>query len=296
MKYLVIESRLSYAVVIDEQGRFRKVANLNYEVGQTVREVFEMEIPKKSFFTPLYRKTFFTGMVAVVLMFIVFFTYPRPASFATVVLQINPEVKISLNQERVVQKVDGNNPEGKALIAGYIYQDKRLDLVVDELVDLAIDQGYLYEGGQIELTFDSKNQEWLIQSTKEMSKHLSESMQSKPAVTIIVKDSQSNKQEVVIPVTPPQSEDSGYTDYDESDYSPTQPIEPTPTPTPTPSPTPTPVPPVDDSDYDDQTTRSRIMTTVPTMTIVLMTIVSMKTMTLILVIMSSTISILMIRI
>ncbi len=103
------------------------------------------------------------------------------------------------------------------------------------------------------MTFDSKNKEWLIQSTEEMSKHLRESMQSKPVVTIIVKDSQSNKQDVVIPVTPPQTEDSGYTDYDESDYSPTQPIEPTPTPSPTPQPTPrpTPVPPVDDSDYGD---------------------------------------------
>lgn len=212
-----------------------------------------MEIPKKSFFAPFYRKTLFAGLAAVALMFIVFFTSPTPASFATVVLQINPEVKISLNQEKVVQKVEGNNPQGNTLIEGYMYQDKRLDLVVDELVDLAIDHGFLFEGGQIELTFDSKNKEWLIQSTEEMSKHLRESMQSKPAVTIIVKDSQSNKQDVVIPVTPPQTEDSGYTDYDESDYSPTQPIEPTPTPSPTPQPTPrpTPVPPVDNSDFDD---------------------------------------------
>ncbi len=71
-------------------------------------------------------------MAAVALMFIVFFTSPTPASFATVVLQINPEVKISLNQEKVVQKVEGNNPEGNTLIEGYMYQDKRLDLVVDE--------------------------------------------------------------------------------------------------------------------------------------------------------------------
>ncbi len=132
MKYLVIESRLSYAVVIDEQGWFQKVANLNYEVGQTVHEIFEMEIPKKSFFAPFYRKTLFAGLAAVALMFIVFFTSPTPTSFATVVLQINPEVKISLNQEKVVQKVEGNNPEGNTLIEGYMYQDKRLDLVVDE--------------------------------------------------------------------------------------------------------------------------------------------------------------------
>ena len=30
MKYLVVECGLSYAVVLDEEGRFLKVANLHY--------------------------------------------------------------------------------------------------------------------------------------------------------------------------------------------------------------------------------------------------------------------------
>ena len=36
MKYLVMECHPAYAVVLDEKGRFLKVANLNYEPGQTV--------------------------------------------------------------------------------------------------------------------------------------------------------------------------------------------------------------------------------------------------------------------
>ena len=39
MKYLVMESRPSYAVVLDEEGRFLKVANLGYQVGQRVDTV-----------------------------------------------------------------------------------------------------------------------------------------------------------------------------------------------------------------------------------------------------------------
>ena len=35
MKYLVMECGLSYAVVLDQEGRFLKVANLNYQIGQT---------------------------------------------------------------------------------------------------------------------------------------------------------------------------------------------------------------------------------------------------------------------
>ena len=45
MKYIVMECHLSYAIVLDEEGHFFKVANRNYQVGQTVTNVIEMQIP-----------------------------------------------------------------------------------------------------------------------------------------------------------------------------------------------------------------------------------------------------------
>ena len=42
MKYMVMECHPGYAVVMDHAGRFLKVANLHYEVGQTVTSVLEM--------------------------------------------------------------------------------------------------------------------------------------------------------------------------------------------------------------------------------------------------------------
>ena len=48
MKYMVMECHLSYAVVLDEEGRFLKVANRQYEVGQTVTEVIEMQMPQSA--------------------------------------------------------------------------------------------------------------------------------------------------------------------------------------------------------------------------------------------------------
>lgn len=36
MNYLVMECHPGYAVVLDETGRFLKVANMRYEVGQRV--------------------------------------------------------------------------------------------------------------------------------------------------------------------------------------------------------------------------------------------------------------------
>ena len=39
MKYLVMETHPAYAVLLDEEGRFLKAANLNYQVGDTVQNV-----------------------------------------------------------------------------------------------------------------------------------------------------------------------------------------------------------------------------------------------------------------
>ena len=46
MKYLVMETHPAYAVVLDEEGRFLKAANLRYQVGDTVQDIVEFRQPK----------------------------------------------------------------------------------------------------------------------------------------------------------------------------------------------------------------------------------------------------------
>ena len=55
MKYMVMECHLSYAVVLDENGSFLKVANMRYEVGQTVENVVEMASEVKGLSSKGYR-------------------------------------------------------------------------------------------------------------------------------------------------------------------------------------------------------------------------------------------------
>ena len=52
MNYLVMECHLSYAVVLDEEGRFLTVANLRYQVGQRVSEVVVLQPPEEGNVTP----------------------------------------------------------------------------------------------------------------------------------------------------------------------------------------------------------------------------------------------------
>ena len=46
MKYIVMENRISHSVVMDENGVFHRVANLGYEIGDTITEPFFMKSPE----------------------------------------------------------------------------------------------------------------------------------------------------------------------------------------------------------------------------------------------------------
>jgi len=77
MNYIVMETNLSYAVVLDEKGRFKKVANLNYEVGQKINDVYEMKEIKEEFY--LSKKMFATlATLAAVFVFVFSLIFDMP--------------------------------------------------------------------------------------------------------------------------------------------------------------------------------------------------------------------------
>ena len=47
MKFMILECHPGYAVAIDENGRYVKIANLSYEVGQVVENPVFMKIIRK---------------------------------------------------------------------------------------------------------------------------------------------------------------------------------------------------------------------------------------------------------
>ena len=131
MKYLVMECHPAYAVVLDEKGRFLKVANLNYEPGQTVSSVIEMK-PRKA------ARRFGKWLVAA-------------ASLASSLLILF----FGAWQFLLV-------PYGsvRLQIADFEYRFKKLEAVTDELADLAIKGGYLSDGGTIWLDVRSSHESW----------------------------------------------------------------------------------------------------------------------------------------
>ena len=115
-------------------------------------------------------------------------TLPGTAQpYASVYVKINPEVRIDVDKQDVVVGLSGVNRDGEDLIAGYHYDGKDLDLVTDELVDRAIEMGYLQPDGQITISLDSQDPNWVDSHSHTLSDHLQTHLQERIVVTIEIK-------------------------------------------------------------------------------------------------------------
>ena len=167
MKYLVMETHPAYAVVLDERGRFLRAANLHYEVGETVDQVVELQLPPARRF----RAWWLVGLVVVLLgLGVLSFGFIRPQwmVYGTVRLQINPDVQLSVNREDDVVKLEGLNQDGEALIEGYDFRGEECDDVVEDLVKRALRMGYLETGGTVSLSASGGSSHWRDEMEKDL--------------------------------------------------------------------------------------------------------------------------------
>ena len=109
MSYLVMECHPGYAVLLDEEGRFLKAANLRYEIGQTVYDpVLMKDTPEKQRHTIRWISS---GIAAIAACFLLLFgfsyyqNYMRP--YSSIYLTINPEVRMDLNRQGTVVELTG---------------------------------------------------------------------------------------------------------------------------------------------------------------------------------------------
>lgn len=221
MKYLVMECRTAYAVVLSEDGAFHKVANLRYQVGQTVTDVVPLNLPQTQPAKTARRgwKNSLAAMAACLALLLTGLFFYDPMPYASVYLSINPQVRIDVNRNDRVVGLEGVNSDGLDLLEGYDHHRKDLDTVMDELVDLAIDSGYLHEGGRITLSLDG-SEEWVSDHGAHLTRHLQEHLADTMTVTIDIQQLQPAPVQtlpapVVIPVGP---EHYGDSDYGTSDY------------------------------------------------------------------------------
>ncbi len=158
MKYLVMECHSGYAVVLDTQGRFLRVANQHFTVGQTVDAVIELQQSKPSL-KPVLRSL---AAVAACLCLIAVGAWQMLMPYGAVRLKINPDVKLNVNRLGYVIDIIPLNTDGTLLLEGYDPGRKKVDLVLDELTDRAMDMGYLTANGNVQVTVESQHKNWRI--------------------------------------------------------------------------------------------------------------------------------------
>ena len=263
MNYLVMETHPAYAVLLDEEGRFLKAANLRYQVGDTVQDIVELQPPKAkspAVWKPLSGLAGLAGLAACVCL--VFFGYYQPnyTAYGTLRIQINPDVEMTVSRTDRVLGLEGLNEDGETLIAGYTYQGKNRETATDELVERAIDMGYLSDGDTISITVNSADAEWQAQEETRIQEQLEDRYGESIVIQLGGEPGQAESPppedpvEVVVPITPqtpvpastptptpapagtndgsgtggiPNYDDTDYgpnadgvTDYDDTDYGP----------------------------------------------------------------------------
>ena len=202
MNYLVVEVHPAYAVVLDEEGRFLKAANLRYQVGDTVQHIVELRRPQEkrpSLWKPL------SGLAALAAcLCLVFFGYYQPnfTPYGALRIQINPDVELTLSRTDRVLELEGLNEDGQALIEGYDYQGKDREDVTGALVERAIDQGYLSGGETVSITVTSSDADWQAREEQEARDDLEERYGETIVIQIGSAPTEPPVTEVVIPVTP----------------------------------------------------------------------------------------------
>ena len=206
MEYLVMECGLSYAVVMDAEGRFLKVPNLGYTVGQRLDEVLllpERPAVKMSLSKQIIR----WGAMAACLCLLMLGGWFWQSPIGTVRIKINPDVQLKINRFDAVVAAQGLNEDGAVLLQGYRSYGKEMETVAEELADRAVEMGYLSEGGKITLTVGSNRDEWRGSAEKKLRQELENHVEKSITVEIAGSgpdgtSSTPPKQEAAVPMTP----------------------------------------------------------------------------------------------
>ena len=234
MTYLVMECHPAYALVLDERGRLLRVPNLGYEVGQTLGAVVTFDDGVLAFdAAPRRRRR--SRLVAVLAAACLcaaviggFAVWQTP--IGTVRMSINPEVEIDVNRFDRVVALEGENDDGRRLIENFAYYGRTVDEVSDDLADRAEDQGYLEDGGRIEISVESDDEGWKTATEDrlviELEVHLDHRVvvtgrEGGPADTAAPGTTEPPAQEMVpepAPEVVAPSDDDDDDDWDDDDY------------------------------------------------------------------------------
>ena len=204
MKYIIMECHASYAVLLDEKGRFLKAANRQYQIGQTVEDPVLM---KEAGLGKRVKLRAVMGIAAAAACFLLAFTgYYRDYMVrdASICLTINPSVRLELNRKGQVMRVSGVNEDGRKLLEGYRQGSRDRLTVTKELIGRAMEMGYLSAGSRIVLDIDAPEEAVFQKYGVELRTGLSEYLKDTLEVEIEIIRHENGAEETSEPLQKPE--------------------------------------------------------------------------------------------
>lgn len=155
MKYLVMERHESYVVVLDENGRFYKAANMDYSPGQTLTDIEPMRNIKS-----VKRKRRGLLVLLVVLLVLVaagiyFLLASGGENLKVFRFYMGGEVAVTCDSENNVEKVEGLDEAGKA-VAQVDSGNKDITQLSIEMLENAYSLGYIERDSEIFVAIENE--------------------------------------------------------------------------------------------------------------------------------------------
>lgn len=186
MKYLVMETFKSYAVLLDEEGRFLKSANPGYQVGETIKNpVIMRSEPLEKVKKPRKLVRLITAMAAIFALVIGINVYQNNyMADSSIHIAINPRIQMDLNKKGEVLEVKGTNLDGESLVSQFEKTSSDKSVVTDELIDIAIELGFLSAGGKVSIGIDASDSDRF----KEYGIELRKTLEKRDSIAIEISD------------------------------------------------------------------------------------------------------------
>ena len=140
---------------------------------------------------------------------------------------------MDLNRKGSVTRLEGINEDGKTLLEGYDGKGKDKITVTDELIDRAIEMGFLSEGGQISFSIDAPDDALIQKYGEELQTEVLKYLENQFTITVEITNYQTGETESTQSTQPapetaaPAADDTDYgpgsdgvTDYNDTDYGP----------------------------------------------------------------------------
>lgn len=190
MSYLVMETKRSYAVLLDQEGRFLKAANLHYQVGQTVTDpVLLREKSEKGRLILLFAGggAALAAVAACLVFAVILPLYQQATSvYSSIYMTINPQVRMELNKAGDVIGLAPTNGDGETLLQGYELSEDDPTDVADDLLDRAIALGFLEEGGTVNFSIDTPEEALFQEYGMELRQEVEDHLEGKLSVVVEV--------------------------------------------------------------------------------------------------------------